>query len=49
MLDTHENEVKSSENINEEASRPLSDYANKLDPKAKKCDLKKYQKLESIY
>ena len=49
MLDTQEDEVKSNENVNQEASIPLSDYVNKLHPKAKKCDLKKYQKLESIH
>ena len=35
-LHTQENEVKSSENINEKASIPLSDYANNLEPKVKK-------------
>lgn len=36
-----ENEVKSSQNINEKASIPFSDYANKLEPKVKKCYLEK--------
>ena len=39
--DTQENEVKSSENISEKASIPLSDYANKLEPKVKKRYLEK--------
>ena len=40
-VDTQENEVKSSENISEKASIPLSDYANKLEPKVKKRYLEK--------
>ena len=40
-LDTQENEVKSSENIGERASIPLSDYAKKLEPKVKKRYLEK--------
>ena len=40
-LDTQENEVKSSENISEKASIPLSDYANNLEPKVKKRYLEK--------
>ena len=35
-LRTQENEVKSSENINEKAFIPLSHYANNLEPKVKK-------------
>ena len=41
-LNTQENEVKSSENVSEKASIPLSDYApNKLEPQVKKCYLEK--------
>ncbi|XP_068743620.1 uncharacterized protein [Montipora capricornis] len=40
-LDTQENEVKSSENMSEKACIPLSDYANKLEPKVKKRYLEK--------
>ena len=34
-LDTQENEVTSSENFSEKTSIPLSDYANRLEPKVK--------------
>ena len=44
-LCTLENEVKSSENINEKASIPLSDYANNLEPKAKKHYLVKISEI----
>ena len=40
-LDTQENEVKSSDNMSEKACIPLSDYANKLEPKVKKRYLEK--------
>lgn len=40
-LGTQENELKSSEHINQKASIPLSDYANKLEPKVKKSYLAK--------
>lgn len=40
-LDIQENEVKSSENINEKGSVLLSDYAKKLEPKVKKHYLEK--------
>lgn len=40
-LDTQENELKSSEDINEKGFIPLSDYAKKLEPKVKKCYLEK--------
>ena len=36
-----ENEVKSSENIEEKAPIPLSEYANQLEPKVKKRYLEK--------
>ena len=40
-LGTQENEVKSSEHINQKASITLSDYTNKLEPKVNKCYLLK--------
>ena len=41
VLDTQENEVKTSENIGRRASIPLSDCAKKLEPKVKKHYLEK--------
>ena len=41
VLDTQENEVKTSENIGRRASIPLSDCAKKLEPKVKKRYLEK--------
>ena len=47
--DPQENVVKSSENIEEKAPIPLSEYANKLEPKVKKRYVEKIRLLEYIH